>query len=409
MRALFILFIIFNDQIIFSLLSFFGIQYQGIEESSLLIIVSVVILFGSILMYFFDLLTTRRVTFNELIIFLLLCLLLLASLLSGTQYIKYNERHVKAILLFGVRVIPAVLAALYVRRNKILPELVRYGEWISIMMTLMLIKNVGLLLLTKSSFNAFRSYGISYQEIGYIGATSFGITLYYICNGGSNYVQGLRYLFLLVQGASVIISGARGALVLLSVFTLILFVYLLRPHRKVKFNHWGIRLFGLCILFAVFRFGSELQTVQKGMERLGRGFEFSDLFHYIEVSGRSEIYRRTFELISMHPLFGQGISSFYYTIGVYPHNLFFEFALEGGVFYLLLWCYLLTHTVVRMVMKYLHCREIGFVMTIFLSAMIMLLFSGSYFTSEKLWFVIVFMMPSTIKQGTLKLEGGSIK
>lgn len=140
----------------------------------------------------------------------------------------------------------------------------------------------------------------------------------------------------------VLLSGSRGAMLSL-LGGIFIFVFI---HRITLQSVLVFSIFGAGFTIAVLHVSGYLDIV-KEMYRI-RVLEL--LFDYngesLYSSGRDILFRNAIELGSMRPIFGNGLDSFAALgFGVYPHNLFLELLVEGGLFGLFLFICVIALTI----------------------------------------------------------------
>lgn len=109
-------------------------------------------------------------------------------------------------------------------------------------------------------------------------------------------------------------------------------------------------------------------------------------------SGRDVVYLNTIHLIEQRPVLGYGLYGMWDVINYYPHNLFLEVLLQGGIVYLIIFSWMLllfVRKLFRMVKTDRRYRILGI---LFLYPFVMLMFSGTYLNTSQFWFAVVFVL-----------------
>ena len=105
-------------------------------------------------------------------------------------------------------------------------------------------------------------------------------------------------------------------------------------------------------------------------------------------SGRDLIARDTLNLILKRPLFGYGIGSFDNYSGLYPHNLFLSFLYEGGILLCMPFIYLFIKSIEVIFSSKFEKDYRVFIIFLFFSSVIELLFSSQPWISQMFWLYI---------------------
>lgn len=272
---------------------------------------------------------------------------------------------------------------------------------------LMLICSVSMILALPSMYSS--GYGSSiggaggHQTISYTAAFAFGITYYRVrFNPAVGYklflshiYKYVAYILMLFQFLICIIGGGRGGVVLLIV--LVFFSILYSRGSFVK----PVILAAGCLLMlwvaSNIPYAGIGDMIASGAERAFSFIGDSSIDLAEGSSGRDYVYERAIALISEKPVFGYGFFRQYdlcsrYIDQPYSHNLFLELMLQGGVVLccagVIILCVALfcTHSLIRMNNVYFPLISMaGF-------PFVMLMFSGSYYSTPLFWFVLIFVL-----------------
>ena len=251
------------------------------------------------------------------------------------------------------------------------------------------------------------NYGVAtYQSISYFSSFAFGMNLYYLFAGD---FSG-RYLFLkskLYKVISVIISvmlvlltilaGGRGAFVLLVFYFIIAMNYVFNQINRRRLSKiLNFLLFMVLIIFIIYYIVSlygSLPMFKEGFDRAIAYLDFSAKRIDLQEgsSGRNLIYLQALSLIKEKPFFGYGLFRYMYIPGllsVYPHNIFLQILLQGGVvFFSIAFGFLgyIFLKLIRMIRLNNHNR---FILFLWMYPLTMLLFSGSYVHTPLFWYCL---------------------
>ncbi|GAA3867376.1 hypothetical protein GCM10022275_16350 [Tessaracoccus defluvii] len=186
-----------------------------------------------------------------------------------------------------------------------------------------------------------------------------------------------------VQVFGVLLTGARGATVAMIVGLVVLGG--LAMHARSK-GGVGRFFLVLAVLLSVGGVGlSRLSSVPTAGRVLERVFAYigDSGVDWEGTSGRGDVYGSAFEAIDESPFFGYGLFS--WGSESYPHNLFLELMLNGGVLYLGVSVLIIGVLMVKLLRSPF---ENVVVIAFAIYPLVMLQFSGSYWTAGSFWFVL---------------------
>jgi len=106
------------------------------------------------------------------------------------------------------------------------------------------------------------------------------------------------------------------------------------------------------------------------------------------LNGRDSIYKETLNGIINSPIWGNGISHFGDFSGGYPHNLFLQLMYEGGLILLIPFIILILRSIKIMLFRNIKIEIRIFVIFLFCTSVMQLLFSSTYWESQIFWFLI---------------------
>jgi O-antigen ligase len=114
-------------------------------------------------------------------------------------------------------------------------------------------------------------------------------------------------------------------------------------------------------------------------------------------SGRNVVYQTTLQLIEQRPILGYGLFGMWDVYSSYPHNLFLEVLLQGGVFYLLIALIVLFYFAIKLAHLIRKDMRFRILIVLFIYPFVMLMFSGTYLSTPMFWFVIIYVMNSRLE------------
>lgn len=397
---------LFNSQLFFSVTTILGYQYEGIDNSNIYAIYTVLISLVSLLLFVGNFIKYNNY-FNYLeiailfvpFVFLLEMMirtLAYGELLSSMQYFVY----------FCLWAVPAVYAAVYIKKTKSFNELIKWLEIVEWIFTFAVVVAFLIPYLTGDSYSLyFRDTNVNYQSASYMCSFAYGLNLYFIFYGKKErrfrWTSNRVYFWislgaLLTQLLCVFIAGGRGGAVLSVLYT-VFFVIMTFKDKLVGHKFKGI-VFALSIIaLIIFVFPLMMQN-SNFYNSFSRSFAFIDRngINWEGTSGRGIVYQVAYERAIKKPIVGYGI---FYTLGNfgYPHNLFLEFFLEGGILFLIIGIVLLFYVIKKSWILTLKKND-PLILVLFLYPITMLMFSSTYIQTGLFWFVICYIIMLQEKQ-----------
>jgi O-antigen ligase len=194
----------------------------------------------------------------------------------------------------------------------------------------------------------------------------------------------------------VIISGGRGGFITLLVGFLV-FVYIQGSSQKKT-------LFLLAVIGILITLFFQNRISASSGELLSRSI--GRIFSYIsngqidlsETSGRDLILYNAVNLIIEKPIWGYGLFDYLSHLGTYPHNVFIEWLLQGGV---ILFLFTIV-SVFFITKKFYYILKTDPACTLLLPLFIFpatqLLFSGTWLAHPQFWFCTLFVINYRLNQ-----------
>ena len=109
-----------------------------------------------------------------------------------------------------------------------------------------------------------------------------------------------------------------------------------------------------------------------------------------ETSDRDITYGDALDAFYESPAFGYGIYKYADKLGFYPHNIFLQVMVQGGVFYLIIFVTFITVLFVK-ALRMLKDSTNSLLIIIALYPFVLLLFSGSYTRDPLFWFLVTYL------------------
>lgn len=390
------LIVAFRPELFFSTISIFGITHSGSENSPIYLAFIATSSATLYLLVIQRVISARLLSIRDLFI-LLLPAIIIAIFLFDVAFYRTQTTSYDHFMLTVVFASPAAVAGM-VFAGKDVRAKHAYG-----LEPIMLVMSIGLIF---SAIDTIQGAsidrgigGASYQTASYIGALAFNLNLFYILQGRAgdrpNYTRLKSYnifcwLLLPAQAFAVLLNGGRGGFVLVVVGAIV------QAFLSVRSKH-SLRSVGNLTILSIVLTVSSFLVLPRLLARadlarsIGRIFSYlgEDGINWDGTSGRDVVYTRALAAIEDSPVFGYGLFS--WGTSSYPHNIFLEWLLNGGVVYLLL----ATVVVVSMIFRGIRFarldQTVAIVCLVGLYPVVYLQFSGSYLTTGSFWFVLAFL------------------
>ena len=334
---------LFTGLLFFCVMAILGINYEGSEGSSLYSNYCIVTFF-LVLFTFVKNFSFRRMNKRNLYVFFVAFIYLLSAIISGLWLDK-------AFLTFSAFCLPAICIGIYYGDKG------NFGDMVKWLDVILWIVTLSLFTLTSHFITSLNVGDSLYsQTLSYYAALSFLLDLYLLTYGKdyerfkifeTEFFKIISYVFLLIYPLMVLFSGGRGAFVTLFVgFVVYIVTSIKKRGRRIFFVGFILLLFGLWFSSALQKsvsFGYE-DDFQRNTNRVF-AYLSSDGIDMTETSGRDVVYDKTWELIYNNPI-GYGLFSYKNIFQQvvhqpYPHNLFLEWLIQGGVLLFFLWSFFL--------------------------------------------------------------------
>jgi O-antigen ligase len=305
---------------------------------------------------------------------------------------------------------PAIYIGTFVASNNLIKSTAKWWNLLPIFITLGMIISFDKIVSTNDELIGG---ALSYQVVSYIASFAFSLNLFFLLFGdkyqrfsflNTHTYTIVTYLMMIFQISVLFISGGRGGFVVLFLSALILII--------IKFNKrvlYSKVILIIVLLFSTLYILKNILPVeiayllQRGFDRVFSYISFDGIDIH-ETSGRDTIYFSAIGLIKESPIYGYGIFKYFDLAKHYPHNIFLEILLQGGLLYLSFWIIVLTkfYFKIKRMIKFDETQLLLIPIAIY--PIVQLMFSGSYLMSTLFWFVIsyVFNFKITSNQKTAK-------
>lgn len=380
--------ILLSQTLFFSVFAILGLTYQGSGESNIYTLYLVGSAFLAYSIFFIELI--KRVTFKPVlvIIFTFPIIFLLFNFLAPEHGFVKSQTN-----LFFVLVLPAALVGYIVARTDKL-RLINKGFVIAGAIVFIGVLRVLPRLFSSSVIDLMDVFGGGqYQAFSYFCAFSFLTFLrYFLYQHDLKLWKYLIYIFvLLVLCAGVILSGGRGGLIVVLTG---LMVFIIRKKGFFKFAKYFILSVLGVFLLLYFASKSIFFFSERITESFDRLFSFisSDGINMEGTSNRDDFYSIAISKISESLIFGYGIFGLVDSLGeYYPHNIFLEVLLQGGIVYLVVFLIVIINFFYKLsrLIRLKKDEDIILIPTIY--SVVLLLFSSSYLQEPFFWFSLSYV------------------
>ena len=327
-------------------------------------------------------------------------IMLFVSLFFLTVYVldpPHSKVGIQDGYLFFAESLPAILIAIVLAKTDQLNTLSRYYDVLNIVLTISLLLN----------FKMFTSGAIggiagttNYQALAYTAAFAFSINIFSLLAGSfyperfgffkSWFFYVVELMFLPVQILACIMSGGRGGAVLIILSFIIVVFYAYKWEKRI--SRTIVTILGITVLgFFVLRVLPD-QYSEPILNGLNRQFSYISKsgIDMGETSNRDIVYAEALAAFRERPAFGYGLFKYADRLGSYPHNIFLQVMVQGGVFYLLLFAIFMLALFIK-AFKMLNDSSNSLLIIIALYPFVLLMFSGSYTRDPLFWFLVTYL------------------
>lgn len=388
-------------EIFFIISTIIGFEYTGSKNSSAYIIYCIIIAaLNIILIPCYFIIEKKRMDAIK-ILFLILPIIPIICFgisVAGNGISEIKTNFFEYFILWSV---PAIYSAVYINAKNMFKSMVKWFEIVMILGTIA----IGISILN-SFFKGVRYTslgGATYQCASYISAFTYGINLYFIFYGKDQerfkFTKTVLYsiinkILLIIQLFGVMVTGGRGGAVLVLIYTIYISVNVFKERKVSNLSKYILYMIVL-FMFAFILQGlfSDNNLFKNSIQRI-TSYISKDGIDWDGTSGRDVIFKEAIELIKSSPILGYGLYGFLDLFPMYPHNIFLELMLNGGLIYTLLSIIIFVITI----SKYRKISKLDkrnrFIMILLLYPLTDLMFSGSYMRSGPFWFVMILILTS---------------
>lgn len=399
MKGLISFLAIVSINIFFVISTIIGYEYRGIEESNIYVLYVLIVASLNIFVIIKFFLTKKiSISYKELVVLsipLIVIIIYLITILNG-KHSLLGKTYFQYFLIWST---PAIYSAFYIYKNKLFENIVKYMEIMMLLITFSIIKSAFIPFVMGSRFESLG--GATYQTASYLSSFAFGLNLYFILFGNLHKrfkftkfktYTWISFVFLIVQFLGIFLSGGRGGIVLLFVYSVYI-LFAAATNRQKRLTKRTILVFGGIVLTLTLIMPMLLQNNNfiGGFNRTLQFISIDSGINWEGTSNRDIVYLNAINLIQQKPFLGYGLFGFWSVSG-YPHNIFLEVLLNGGFVSLIIFL-IFMFSIIRKLKNMIECKpQYRLLFIILLYPLISLLFTGTYIMNTEFWFIITYIL-----------------
>lgn len=378
---------LFFDEIASFIFTMFNIEINTGNEISLYVYIKVCFGVFTIIYTFVSILLSKKI--NIFFVFTFFFSILISIFLIITSLYYSRQPFSRSTLITITYLVPFIMLCGLAIPNFDLKKLTKFIPFI--IFSLFLTGTVGLLIpnITGETKNALS--GFTYQNTSYFFAMGFLLILIKLLirqkESGLLTISLIDITLIIYFLILSFLGGGKGSIVTILV-SLIFFILFSKIDLKyILFISVTVILF----VIVTFSLRERVELLNNGILRSFSFISFDSQVLWDNSSGRDSVYRLAIQLILEKPILGWGLGSSYFTdLQEYPHNIFLEAFLDGGIFFFVFLTGILIFSFFYLFRTAKTKEEYIFVFMGFTFNFILLQFSGSYlFGTYFLWFGIL--------------------
>lgn len=324
---------------------------------------------------------------------LIIAIYIIIGVLSG-----YNADT--SVLVLIAFCLPSVVIAVYYAERRSLSELIKWIDIILLVMSLSLVFSLRQLFVSIadgiSSYSQSLSYNAAYCFVLYLFLLIFGKNYERFSFFKSKLYKYISIIMLPYTLVILFFSGGRGAFGTLVVGCIVLFILYRRQNNSKQPKYLKLLFETVLVLSLVFTLipRSYKDVFNTNFDRVFSFFD-TDKSMFERASGRDEVLSIAFEQIRERPILGSGLFSYKKELNKkaevsYPHNIFIEVLMQGGIVFLLFFLIIILQATIKLKCIFRVPQQELLVVFIVYS-MTMLLYSGSYMQNSFFWFFMTYI------------------
>lgn len=292
--------------------------------------------------------------------------------------------------------LPSTFIGIYYANRRSVIEMEKWLDVVALIITIALP-----IMVYRLNVIRFEGGGSYSQSLSYYAALCFLINLFILKYGHTNrrfsffrtyFYKLFVYFMFTVYVLVILVSGGRGGFVTLF---LGIFVFLL------TFRGSRLRMFGLILSTAMVGIIVSVSFLICAEENILTTFEENSerVFSYLsssgidmnETSGRNSVFEKSIRLFNNSPIIGYGLFSYKEILDKninlpYPHNLFLEWLLQGGLLLCTIGLFILYMFITRLKQIIKENEDFIIILPFVIYPFTMLMYTGSYMEEPFFWF-----------------------
>lgn len=400
---------LFSAPLFFGITAILDIKYEGSESSSLYRNYCIIIFTISMLFILFGknkYTQGRQSTLTYWVLFLYIFIGFISGYTKDSLWL--------ALVSYSL---PAACIGKYYAHDRS-DSLFKMAKWLDMLFVILTVSVFSLSM--RLSLAAATNDSEYSQRLSYYSALCFLLDMFLLLYGKSfdrlkffrtRFVSVIYYCLLPAFIMVIFFAGGRGGFVVVAVGTIaIAFLY-----RKAKWKSWlwgAITVVAVSILFSYISENASnniASTLDRNQKRVlayiktidedddEEGYTNPIKIDMSKTSGRDKIYSKSWNMFLRRPLMGYGLFRYkrvlmYRYQTPYPHNLFLEWLLQGGILFFCIWFYAFCKMLIRLHRLIKNDRRYIILLPFLVYAIIQLMFTGTYMNSTFFWFALSFTL-----------------
>lgn len=390
--ALFVLFIIFTDEMFYSFVSITKIPLESGLKGRMVLLEAII----AYLMLLVDV-CNNRMTHKNRVQFVALIIIMGLYILTSQIYIPSKNLYWSAFLVYGALCIPSAFVGMRLARNNYEKEIYNLLPFFVLFISLIVVYSVMTSAMLGVVLKSSEDEVFNYQSASYFLAFCYTYCFFYVFYNKKSintfwrkvvYAVMLALLFVCAVGC--LMGGGRGAFIYIVLITAYLFFRVLK--RKKKNNTWYVFLLIVGTVLMVY-LSQRLNIFESaGFIRMQE--------RITDDENRTGLWELALNAFKESPLIGNGIGSIWWTVGFYSHNFLLDLLAETGIIGTSVILYVL-YICAKSLIKWSRFSSFDmFMLIIFLGALVHDTFSGYWISSFKLFLIFGYVYAKIRKIGS---------
>lgn len=380
--------LLLSQTLFFSIFAILGLTYKGSGESSLYTLYLLLSSFFVYVLFFREILIKKVIKPSFVFVLGFSIVLIFFILLAPSHSFVKAQTN-----LFFVLVLPSAFVGYIVARTNQLLFIKKSFVFLSLIVFAAVLRILPKLF-SSSVIDLMDVFGGGqYQAFSYFCAFSFLTIFHQLIN--KLFSKQIIFLFyivvLIVLFLGVFLSGGRGGLLVVLIGTVTLII---RKKGFLKFIKYSLFIFGLLYVLYLFSSESNFFFSDRIVESFNRLFSFisSEGIDMDGTSNRDQFYGIALSMIKENLIIGYGFFGLVSSLGdYYPHNIFLEVLLQGGLLFLIFFIFLGFSFFYKLFKLIKLKKNEDFILIPTIYSLVLLMFSSSYLIEPFFWFSLTYV------------------